>query len=73
MRGILFASKELGDPRDDSSQRAPCSLRLLDLVVRLLAFNGVIVDRFVAFFSAHAIPPFIGATSLKPAPVALGL
>jgi hypothetical protein len=54
MWGILFATKELGDPLTDSPQRAPCSLRLLDAVVRLLSFNGVIVDRFVAFFSAHA-------------------
>jgi hypothetical protein len=72
MRGILFAMKELGDPRNDSSQRAPCSLHLLDPVVRLLSFNGVIVDRFVAFFSAHEIPPFICEPSLISTPDALG-
>jgi hypothetical protein len=71
MWGILFATKELGDPLTDSPQRAPCSLRLPDAVVRLLSFNGVIVDRFVAFFSARALPPFICEPSLKPAPVAL--
>jgi hypothetical protein len=54
MWGILFATKELGDPLNDSSQRAPCSLLLLDAVARLLSFNGIIGDRFVALFSAHA-------------------
>jgi hypothetical protein len=71
MRGILFATKELDDPLNDSPQRAPCSLRLLDAVVRLLSFNGAIGDRFVAFFSAHALPPFICEPSLISAPDAL--
>jgi hypothetical protein len=65
MRGILFAMKELGDPRNESSHRAPCSLGILDPIVRLLSFNGVIVDRLVAFFSAHVLPPFICERSLQ--------
>ena len=54
MWGILFATKELDDPLNDSPQRASRPLGFLDPVVCLLSFFGVIVDGFVAFFSAHA-------------------
>lgn len=54
MWGILFATKELDDPLNDPSQGASRPLGFLDPVVCLLSFFGLIVDGFVAFFSAHA-------------------
>jgi hypothetical protein len=51
----VFAAKQLGDPLHEPSQRASRSLNFLDSVVRLLAFSDVIVDRFVALFSAHSV------------------
>jgi hypothetical protein len=55
----VLTPKELGEPSDNPAEGASRSLGILDSAECLLPLGGVIVDGFVAFFSARALPPSV--------------